>query len=151
MEITHKRTAVLLAVSGLGVALATLVFGALMANQTVNNTGNVTAVGVGVYSDSGCTHTLSLIQWGALEPGARRNYTIYIKNTGNVGVALNMTTSNWNSTAARSYVTLTWNREAYALNHQTSTSAVLTLAVSQSITGVQGFSFDVIITGTERT
>lgn len=144
-------TSVVLAVLGLGIVLTTLVFGVLTTNQSVNNTGNVKAVGVNVYSDSGCTLRLSLIQWGTLEPNSKRNYTIYIKNTGNVGVTLNLTTGNWNSSTARSYITLTWNREAYALNHQTSISAILTLTVSPSISGVQGFSFDVIITGTERT
>ena len=151
METPRIRTSIVLAVLGLGVVLTTLVFGVLTTNQSVNNTGNVKAVGVNVYSDSGCTQRLSLIQWGTLEPSARRNYTIYIKNTGNVGVTLNLTTGNWNSSTARSYITLTWNREAYALNHQTSISAILTLTVSPSISGVQGFSFDVILTGTERT
>jgi len=151
MEMPRIHASIIFAVAGLGIVLTTLVFGVLTTNQSVNNTGNVKAVGVNVYSDSGCTQQLSLIPWGTLEPGARRNYTIYIKNTGNVGVTLNLTTGNWNSSAARSYITLTWNREAYALSHQTSVSAILSLAVSSSVSGVQGFSFDVIITGTERT
>jgi len=151
MEAPRIRVSIILAVAGLGVVLTTLVFGVLMTNQTVNNTGNVKAMGVSVYSDSGCTQQLSLLQWGTLDPGAKRNYTVYVKNTGNVGVALNLTTSNWNQSAARSYITLAWNREAYALTHQTSVSTVLTLTVSSSISGVQGFSFDIIITGTERT
>ncbi len=151
MESPHMSATTILAIAGVGVVLTALVFGLLTTNQSFSNTGNIKAIGVNVYSDSGCTSRLSLIQWGTLEPSTRKNYTIYIKNTGNVAVLLNLTTASWNSSAARSYITLIWGREAYVLNPQTSVSAILTLTVSSSISGVQGFSFDVIITGTERT
>jgi uncharacterized repeat protein (TIGR01451 family) len=123
--------------------------GALVANRTISNSGSITAVGVGVYSDSGCTTALSAISWGTLNPGDVKNYTVYVKNTGNVPVTLNMTVSNWNPSSASNYITLTWNKEKYVLPVGQVVQAVLTLSVSSSVSGVASFSFDITITGTQ--
>jgi uncharacterized repeat protein (TIGR01451 family) len=123
--------------------------GALVATRTISNSGSVTAVGVGVYSDSACTTALSAISWGTLNPGDIKTYTIYVKNTGTVPVTLNMTVGNWNPTSASSYITLTWNKEKYVLPATQVVQAVLTLTVSSSVSGVTSFSFDITITGTQ--
>ena len=123
--------------------------GALVATRTISNSGSVTAVGVGVYSDSGCTTVLSAISWGAVNPGDVKTYTVYVKNTGTVPVKLNMTVSNWNPSSASSYITLTWNQEKSVLTAGQVVSAVLTLSVSSSVSGVTSFSFDITITGTQ--
>jgi hypothetical protein len=88
--------------------------GALVATRRISNTGNLKAIGVGVCWDSSCTSAVSSIDWGALEPGVTKNFTIYVRNEGNVQVMLSMTTSNWNPASASSYITLSWNRENYA-------------------------------------
>jgi hypothetical protein len=126
------------------------VLAAMSAYQRIPNTGNVRAVGVGVYWDSDCTSNVTSIDWGFLEPGATVNVTVYIKNEGNIPVVLNMTTDNWYPTSASENITLSWNREGYVLNPG-SVQAVLTLSVSSDISGVREFSFDIIITGTEQT
>ena len=138
-------TVVVIAVMGLMVSA----LGALVAIRTVSNSGSVTAVGVGLYSDIGCTTALSAISWGTVNPGDVKTYTIYVKNTGNVPVTLNMTVSNWNPSSASSYITLTWNKEKYVLPATQVVSAVLTLSVSSSVSGVTSFSFDITITGTQ--
>jgi hypothetical protein len=137
-----------LAIAVLGMVVTAL--GALVATRTISNTGNMKAIGVGVYWDSSCTSAVSSIDWGALEPGVTKNFTIYVKNEGNVQVRLSMTTSNWNPASASSYITLSWNRENYVLSSGSVVSAVLTLSVSSSISGVTSFSFNIIITGTEQ-
>ena len=139
-------TVVAMAVMGLMVSA----LGALVATRTISNSGSVTAVGVGVYSDSGCTAALSAIPWGTLNPGDVKNYTIYVKNTGTVSVTLNMTIGNWNPSSASSYITLTWNQERVVLPAGQVVPAVLTLSVSSSVSGVTSFSFDITITGTEH-
>jgi hypothetical protein len=137
-----------LAIAVLGMVVTAL--GALVATRTISNTGSLKAIGVGVYWDSSCTSAVSSIDWGALEPGVTKNFTIYVKNEGNVQVRLSMTTSNWNPASASSYITLSWNRENYVLSSGSVVSAVLTLSVSSSISGVTSFSFNIIITGTEQ-
>ena len=138
-------TVVVIAVMGLMVSA----LGALVATRTVSNSGSVTAVGVGLYSDSACTTALSAISWGTLNPGDVKTYTIYVKNTGTVPVTLNMTVGNWNPTSASSYITLTWNQEKYVLPAGQVVTAVLTLSVSSSVSGVTSFSFNIIITATQ--
>lgn len=138
-------TVVAIAVMGLMVSA----LGALVATRTISNSGSVTAVGVGVYSDIGCTTALSAINWGTLNPGDVKNYTIYVRNEGTVSVTLNMTIGNWNPSSASSYITLTWNQEKYVLPAGQVVQAVLTLSVSSSVSGVTSFSFDITITGTQ--
>ena len=75
-------------------------------------------------------------------------FTMYVKNTGTVSVTLNMTVSGWSPASASSYITLTWNQEQTMLAVGQVVTAVLTLTVSSSITGVTTFSNDITITGT---
>jgi len=138
-----------LAIAVMGMVVSAL--GVLVATRTISNTGNVNAVGVGVYWDSGCTSEVSSIDWGVLEPGVTTDVTIYVKNEGSMVVVLGMATSNWIPASASSYMTLSWNRETYVLNSGFVVSAVLTLSVSSGVSGIANFSFDIIITGTEAT
>jgi len=139
----------LLALIVAGVFLSLVASGALVAYQKVQNTGTVTAVGVGVYSNSACTSNLTSINWGTLTPGSTVSKTIYIRNEGNKRLTLSMTTGNWNPQAASNYITLAWNRGGTILEAGQIVSATLTLSVSSSISGVTSFSFEITITGTE--
>lgn len=121
----------------------------LMAYQRIPNTGDVKAVGVGVYWDSECTNNVTAIDWGFLEPGATSNVMVYIQNEGNMPVMLNMTTDNWSPLSASNYIMLDWSCEGYVLDSGYAVQAVLTLFVSSNITEVTSFSFDIVITGTE--
>ncbi len=125
--------------------------GAFLATRTISNVGSLKAVEVDVYWDSSCTNPVSSINWGELEPGSSKQFTIYIKNKGNVPLRLSMTVNNWNPPSASTYMTLSWNREGHVLRAGSVVSAVVTLSVSSSISGITSFSFDIIITGTEST
>jgi hypothetical protein len=151
MEMQGTRVPILLAIGTIAVALSTVVFGLLSASQTMQNTGNVRAIGVGVYTDSGCTKKAQQIDWGALTPGAAKNYTLYVRNEGTINVVLSMTTNNWTSAQASTYIALTWNKQSQTLNRQTTTSAILTLKVAANVTGISNFGFNIVITGTEIT
>jgi len=118
---------------------------ALLANRTVSNTGTVKAVGVGVYWDQALTNPVSSINWGTLEPGSSVNKTVFIRNEGNTGATLSMTTSNWNPSGASSYMTLSWNYGGQTLSAGQVVQVRFTLSVSSSITGITGFSFDITI------
>ena len=137
----------------MGIAIMSMsTFGALVATQKVSNTGSITvapSVQLGVYQDSGCTVALSSVSWGALNPGATSTAMIYLQNQGNVPVTLSMSVGSWTPSSASSYLTLTWNRDGYSLAAGASVSAVLSLTVSSSITGITTFSFSITITGTQ--
>ena len=141
-------------VAGIGVAVAaimllTTVFAALQANQTFSNTGALTTVNVGAFSDSGCTQALSTVDWGTMVPGSSANKTIYIKNTGTTMVSLSMTVNAWNPASASNYMALTWNREGTVLNVGNSVATSLMLTVSGSVSGITNFGFNATITGTQ--
>ncbi|NWG10434.1 hypothetical protein HXY33_01595 [Candidatus Bathyarchaeota archaeon] len=121
----------------------------LMASQRIPNSGDVKAVGVCVYWDSGCTNNVTSIDWAFIEPGKNTNVTVYIANKGTLPLKLNMTTEDWNPASASSKIFLTWNRENYVLNAGSVVQTVLTLSASSDISGIATFSFDILITGTE--
>jgi len=136
-----------LAIAVMGIVVSAL--GALVATRTISNSGNLKAIGVGVYWDSSCTNTVSSIDWGVLDPSATVTRTIYVRNEGNVAVTLSMTTGNWDPSSASSYITLIWSRGGYVLSAGSVVDAVLTLSVSSSISEITSFSFDITITGTQ--
>ena len=123
--------------------------GLLSVNQTISSTGSVTAINVGVYSDSACTNELTALDWGTISPGTSETITIYLKNTGNARITLSMTTTDWTPANAEGQIELTWDKENANLNPNQETSATLTLSVSENIDGITNFSFNVVITGTE--
>jgi uncharacterized repeat protein (TIGR01451 family) len=147
MAMQKATIGAVLAIAVMGLMVSAL--GTLVATRTISSSGSVTAVGVGLYTDNTCTTAVSTISWGTLNPGDVKTYTMYVKNTGNVPVTLNMTVGNWNPASASTYISLTWNREKSVLPASQVVQAVLTLTVSSSTSGVTNFSFDITITGTQ--
>lgn len=137
------------------IALAAMVMTALAASllpvQRIPSSGSVKTLGIGVYSDSACTQELTSINWGVVEAGGTRQREIWIKNVGNTQVKLNMTTESWNPAGAKNYITLTWDKEAHALEAGQSFKATLTLSVSANVvqTSIIDFSFTIVIRGNE--
>jgi len=144
MQKATLGTIIIIAVVGL---VATGI-SALVATQRVSTSGNINAVGVGVYSNSNCTTVLTNIPWGALNPGGTATQTMYVKNTGNMQETLNMTTSAWNPPSASNYITVSWNQQGSVLAANQVVTAVLTLTVSSSISGITAFLFNITIAGT---
>src|SRR3990170_4090704 len=131
----------MIAVAVTGLFLTMITAGVLTANQTVPSGGTVTAVNVGVYTDSACTVNCTSIDWEALAPTNSTTRTVYVKNTGTIPVTLSMTTTNWVPSSASTYLTLTWNRANYVLAAGGSVSATLTLAASASAGAITTFNF----------
>jgi hypothetical protein len=124
-------------------------YGVEQSQVRIAATGNIKAVGLGVYSDQACTGPLSSIDWGLLEPGASKTTTFYLKSTSNVNASLALSESNWVPVLASGYISLSWNRESYRTRPGEVVSVTLILQVSSSIQGVNSFSFDAIITASE--
>ena len=140
------------AVAGSGIAVAVIVImtsalAALQPSTTVTHNGTIQALNLGVYQDSACTQLLSTVNWGTLRPATSANKTIYVKNTGNAVVTLNMTVTAWSPSTASSYITLTWDRQNSQLAPGNSVPALLTLAVSADVNGFTDFNCTTIISG----
>jgi hypothetical protein len=149
MAMRKISTGAIIAIAATGIFLTLLTSGLLISSQTVPSNGTITAVNVGVYSDSGCTQNCTSIDWGTIAPGNSTTRTIYVKNTGTIPVTLSMTMGSWVPSNASSYLTLSWNRGGTVLIANQSISAVLTLSASSSAGNITSFSFNIIITGTE--
>lgn len=145
----QKTAAVGIAVAVAGIVMLTSVLALLQSNRSFSNNGTITTVNVGAYQDSGCTQVLSTIDWGTVVPGSSSSRTIYVKNTGNAPISLNMTLNTWNPSNAASYMNLTWNQESTVLNVGNSVATLLVLSVSANVTSITSFSFNATITGTQ--
>jgi len=128
----------------------TLVTAGLITTQTIPSDGTVvSAVNIGVYTDSQCTQNCTNISWGTLNPNSTTNKTIYVKNTGTVPVTLTMTTANWTPTTASLVITLSWDQQDTILDAGQSTPTNLTLTVATDTGDLTNFNFNIVITGAE--
>jgi hypothetical protein len=80
---TRKATVEAVIVIGFACLMASAL-GVFVETQAVSGSRIHSRVGVGVYSNSGCTTPLSAINWGNLNPDNVTTYTMYVKNTGTV-------------------------------------------------------------------
>jgi len=122
--------------------------GAIMeGSRRINNQAAIKAVGVGVYQDPALTVLLTEINWGVLEPGEEKNHTAYIENDSNVPITLVLTTDNWSPVNASNSISLTWDYDGQSAAVGGFVEATFTLAVDPAISGIDAFSFDIIIMG----
>jgi len=116
-------------------------------SSTISSVGTFKAIGVGVYWNNSLTNRVTEINWGLLEPGDKKSFTIYISNEGNAPLTLSMSTSNWNPSSAVNYLTLTWSNTGQTINAGVTAQLTLTLTVSESVSGINSFNFDIIAVG----
>jgi len=141
-----QALAILATVASL-VAISTT-YAMLTTLTVIQGTGSLKSVGIGVYWDLQCTNATSSLDFGLLEPGSQRSFTLYMQNEGNSALTLSMTTENWNPANATDYLTLTWDREGHQVNADEIIESVITLSVSEDAQGISSFSFDITISGT---
>ena len=127
---------------------ASFAVAALQFQASIGTSGNIKAVGVSVYSDSGGTIVASKVDWGMLEPGQKVSATLYLKNTSNVPVSVSLAVGNFNPAVGQTYLACTWNYSGGVLNPGMIVGVTLTLNVASTITGITAFSFDLGIVGT---
>jgi hypothetical protein len=149
MEFKKLPKAAVIAITIAAIALTATTAAVLSINQNVSLNGSITAVNLGIYSDSGCTQTCTALNVGAINPGGTSTQTVYIKNTGNVPETLTMAASNWSPANANTYLTLTWNQQNTVLPAGQSIQATLTLTAASNTGSLTTFSCSVTITGTQ--
>ena len=139
----NRQISILIAVVAMG-----LILGVVALNYVVlQNVGNVKAIDVEVYWDGDCTEEASLIDWGVVEPGTTESVMVYIQNMGNSNIMLSKNTTNWSTSSASSYITLSWDYEGQSIGPSEVLQTKLTLSISPNIQGITSFSFDLILIG----
>ena len=145
------RTASVAAVTiALAVSFAAGLFvGAVMErSRRISNQAAIKAVGVGVFRDPALTVPLTEINWGILEPREEKNHTAYIRNESNVPITLVLTTENWSPQNASSFIAFTWDYDGQLLEVDRFVEVTFTLTVDPAISGIDTFTFDIVIVGT---
>ena len=130
--------------SGLIIANVSSVY---QTSSTISSVGTLKAIGIGVYWSEDLTSSVSKIDWGFLTPGSQRSFEIYIYNEGIVPLTLSISASNWKPSNAANYLALTWNSDSHAISAGSTAKVTLTLTVSQGITGINSFNFDITAVG----
>ena len=136
----------IVALAGLTTTMAA--FGAYSNSKSIQSSGAVMTVNVGVYWNSACSNATTTINWGSITPGTTKFYTVYVRNEGSSSETLSLSTQGWNPSNANTYITLSWNAPTSTVAVNSVTTVTLTLTVSSSITGITSFSFTTIVTGT---
>jgi len=116
-------------------------------SRRITNRAAIKAVNVNLYQDPALTVPLTEINWGVLELGEEKNHTAYIENDSNVPVMLVLTTDDWSPVNASNFITLTWDYDGQPIAVGGSVEATFTLAVDPAISGIETFSFDIVIVG----
>jgi hypothetical protein len=148
----QRRTfEILAAIFLIAMVFITGVYAAITYTASVTTSGNITGVGITIYSDSGGNNILTSINWGTFEPGASVKSMIYVKSTSNVPVTISLTTNTWQPTAASGYLTLVWNYNGGTLSPGVIYGIELTLTASTTAPSGTSFSFNALITATTYT
>jgi hypothetical protein len=90
---------------------------------------------------------VSNVVWGDIEVGTSASNTIYVKNSGDDGVTLILSTENWSSVNASNYLQLSWDYDGSTISSGEVREIIMTLSVAAPVSGVDTFSFDIVITG----
>jgi len=117
-------------------------------NAKISGQGTIKAVGIHVYKDPAATEPLTSADWGVFEPGESKTGPCYVKNDGNVPVALSFYVESWQPANASNFITLTWDYDGSGLAKGSIRQVTFTLTVSANITGIDNFSFEVWVIGT---
>ncbi len=126
------------------------VFMLLLDTKTITNVSGLETEGVGVYWDSNCARPRSSIDWGTLTPGSLEDIVVYIRNEGDEPIFLVKSEEDWNPSEAPRYLTLLWDYSRQRMNRGEALQITLTLTVASNITGISSFSFDILVTGSDR-
>ena len=145
----NAQQAVVLSAAGLAV-VALVVAVIIFTSATLQTHGTIVTntPDLKLYSDFECTKIISAIEWGELRVGGNSTVTVYVKNTGNVPLTLNLATSNYDPPSAKNYLTLTWNQEETKLTPSSVVAGDFILRASQLIVDITEFRFQVEINGT---
>lgn len=115
----------------------------------MKNTGIIKSINCVVYWERDCLTVVTDIDWGTLDPNTSKNRLLYIRNEGSGNITLQLTTENWIPDNCTYYITLTWNYGNQVIVPDEVILITFTLTISANITGINNFTFDIIISGVE--
>jgi hypothetical protein len=88
---------------------------------------------------------VSSIDWGILFPGGASYRGLLVTSTGNASGVLGIKAQNWQPQNAQQFMRLSWDYAGAALAPGSPLELSLILTISQNISGIYTFSFDIVI------
>lgn len=140
------RIVMLAAVFGLFVgSLST--FAVMQWTRRIPASATLKLIGVGIYKDVNFTVPVTEIDWGIVEPGEEKKFSAYIKNESNVPLTLTMWTEDWDPANVSSFISLTWDYNGSEISVDNSIPVTFVLNVDAATSGIDAFSFTIVIVG----
>jgi hypothetical protein len=143
-RVENKRAAFFLIIILLALCV---VVGLALRLSVIHNQGIIKTININVYQDANCTLPLSVINWGTVEPSETRNVTAYLRNEGNTPILAFISTNNYDPLNASLFLQVYWNYDGSSIEPFQVFQAAIFLHVASNVTGINGFSFDIIIEG----
>ncbi len=100
-----------------------------------------------IYWDVTATSEVMMVEWGALMPGDVATVEFWVKNEGASDLYCDTGTDEWVPSGSEQYFDLTWNFGDAPIGQYRSRKVIMELHVHSDITGVDEFTFNIIIYG----
>lgn len=143
MSVQTKTKAILLTAVVLAALLAAII--GIYYLKRIQSVGKIKTVQCEVYWDQAGTTPATLIDWGVLEPGQEASKVLFIRNKSNVKANLTLATEEWNPSAASNFIAVSWDYDGRLLNPEEIIAVTFYLNISQYITQIKEFSFNMVI------
>lgn len=132
-------------------ALVFVTAGAIIASSyfqgpSLRSVSAIEASSLNVYWDPALLEPADSIDWGMLRPGETKNVTVYIVNETPRPVNLTLGTTRWDPPEASGEIGLAWTHEGRLMLPRGVAETDLSLSVPPGISGVETFSFTIILT-----
>jgi len=124
-----------------------LTFAVMQWTRHIPSLATLKVVGVGVYKDVNFTVSVTEIDWGVVEPGENKSFSVYIKNESNVPITLTMQTEDWSPATASSFINFSWDYNGSEIPVDGSIPVTFVLNVDPATAGFDAFSFTIVIVG----
>ena len=138
-----KIAVILITVTASILGSSAYVFGLLGDQNTVNTSGVIADISIGVYSNSACTQNCTYLDWIVCYPGESKTQSVYVKNLGTVDATLSIFSVNWNPTIASSFLSLTSDYSGQVISPGAFIPINFTLTISPDISQIEAFTFDI--------
>lgn len=102
---------------------------------------------IDVFIDEACLKPLSSFEWGEIIPGESTIKTIYLRNSGEMYVKLNLIGENWTPDESEEYMGLSWDYDGSEVLPGEIREINVELSVHYDCPILNNFGFDLIIIG----
>jgi hypothetical protein len=136
---TRLRLLSTLLVLGLLIGIP-ITYAVMTYTASLQTNGTSGQVAIGLFSDSGLTQPFSVYGWGNIIPGQTLSRIVYVKNTGNIGVTLNVLYVWANATQAQ-YFTTSSNYAGQTISSGSSIPVTINLLAGADLSKVPTWAF----------